>query len=176
VSTDRLERWSRALPRSGFERWAPRVGLAVGIGLLVAGAATFVHTLRFVERAERATGTVIDLSEVIDRSEGSISVVYHPVVRFTTAEGRTVEFRSPSGSSSPPDVGDRVGVLYDPDDPQDAELSGFFDLWLFPIVLVPLGILFSIFALFSPGFGLFGESRVARYLGRLAARAEQGET
>jgi hypothetical protein len=41
----------------------------------------------------------------------------YPVVRFTTADGRTVQFVSSSGSSSPPAVGDSVDVLYDPDDP-----------------------------------------------------------
>jgi hypothetical protein len=150
VSSDRLERWAKS---DRFARWAPRVGLAIAIGLLVAGAATFIHTLRFVQGAERATGTVIDLSEETD-SEGDVT--YHPVVRFTTAEGRTVEFVSSSGASSrvSRSVGDRVEVLYDPDDPKDAQLSGFFDLWLFPIVFAAVGVAFSVFSLFSPGFGL----------------------
>ena len=152
--------------------WVPLVCLALGVGLLLASAATFVHTKRFVAGAERATGTVIDLS--VDFS--SDGTVYYPVVRFTTAEGRTVEFRSSSGSSSQPDVGDRVDVLYDPDDPQDAQLSGFFDLWLWTIALGGLGFLFSAFALLAPHFGLFGQSRLARYLGRLATRASEGGT
>jgi hypothetical protein len=122
--------------------------------------------------AEHATGTVIDLSE----DSTSDGTVYYPVVRFTTAEGRTVEFRSSTGSSSPPDVGDRVEVLYDSDDPQDAKLSSFFDLWLWTIALGGLGFMFSAFALLAPGFGLFGQSRLARYLGRLATRAKEGET
>jgi Protein of unknown function (DUF3592) len=129
------------------------VGLAIGIGLLAAGAATFVHTLRFVQGAERATGTVIELSEETD-SEGDVT--FHPVVRFTTAEGRTVEFVSSSGRSPAPwSVGDRVEVLYDPDDPKDAELSGFFDLWLFPIAFTGVGVGFiAAFGVFYPGFGL----------------------
>jgi hypothetical protein len=152
--------------------WVPRVCLALGVGLLLASAATFVHTKRFMAGAEHATGTVIDLSE----DSTSDGTVYYPVVRFTTAEGRTVEFRSSTGSSSAPDVGDRVEVLYDSDDPQDAKLSSFFDIWLWTIALGGLGIVFSAFALLSPGFGLFGQSRLARYLGRLATRAKEGET
>jgi hypothetical protein len=153
--------------------WVPLVCLALGVGLLLASAATFVHIQRFMAGAEHATGTVIDLSEDLSSNDGT---VYYPVVRFTTAEGRTVEFRSSTGSSSPPDVGDRVDVLYDADDPQDAKLSGFFDLWLWTIALGGLGIMFSAFALLAPGFGLFGQSRLARYLGRLATRAKEGET
>jgi hypothetical protein len=153
--------------------WVRLVVLALGVGLLLASAAAFVHTKRFMAGAEHATGTVIDLSEDFSSDDGT---VYYPVVRFTTAEGRTVEFRSSTGSSSPPDVGDRVEVLYDSDDPQDAKLSGFFDLWLWTIALGGLGIAFSAFALLAPGFGLFGQSRLARYLGRLATRAKEGET
>jgi hypothetical protein len=163
VSSDRRKRRKRR---------AAGVVLALAVALLAAGAATLVHTMRFVQGAERTTGTVIDLSEDFSSDDGTV----HTVVRFTSAEGRTVEFRSSTGSSSPPDVGDRVDVLYDPDDPQDAELSGFFDLWLWAIALGGLGIAFTTFALLAPGFGLFGQSRLARYLGRLATRAKEGET
>jgi hypothetical protein len=67
-------------------------------------------------------------------------------------------------------------VLYDSDDPQDAKLSSFFDIWLWTIALGGLGIVFSAFALLAPGFGLLGQSRLATYLGRLATRAKEGET
>ena len=138
--------------RKRRKRRAAGVVLALAVALLVAGAATLLHTMRFVQGAERTTGTVIDLSEDFSSDDGT---VYYPVVRFTTAEGRTVEFRSSTGSSPPPDVGDRVEVLYDSDDPQDAQLSGFFDLWLWPIAFGVLAIGFGAFALFSPGSGLF---------------------
>jgi len=118
----------------------PRLFLVLGVGALIAAVVTLVLTLRFVAGAERATGTVIDLSRETD-SEGA--VVFYPILRFTTAEGRTLEFRSSTGSSFPPQPGDRVEVLYDPDDPQDARLSGFFDVWGLPIVLGFLGTVFT---------------------------------
>lgn len=125
-------------------RWVPRFFLAVGVVLLVVAAVTLVLTLRFVAGAERTTGTVISLSRETD-SEGQ--VVFHPRVRFTTAQGRALEFRSSSGSSSPPRLGDRVEVLYDPDDPQDARLSGFFGLWGLPIVSGFIGVVMTSVAL-----------------------------
>jgi hypothetical protein len=105
-----------------------------------------VRTAQFVAEAERATGTVIDLSRQRDNEGG---VVFHPVVVFTTAEGEVVEFVAPFGSS-PPSVqpGDRVEVLYDPDDPYHAELGDFLDLWLFPGVIVVIGGSFLGSALF----------------------------
>jgi Protein of unknown function (DUF3592) len=117
-------------------RWAPRLFAGIGAVLIVVAAVMAVFTARFVATAERTEGTVIDLSRSED-SEGSVT--YSPVVRFT-ADGRTIQFTSSSGSSSPPSVGDRVEVLYDPDDPDDARLSGFLDLWLFPLVAGAIGI------------------------------------
>jgi hypothetical protein len=134
----------------------------LGLVLLVACPATFVHTQRFIAGAERTTGTVIDLSRQTD-SDGTVT--FNPIVRFTTADGRTVQFVSSSSSSSPPDLGDTVDVLYDPDDPRGAQLSGFFDLWLFPLVFGGVGIAFTAVGLFAPGFGLlagcFGLDRFA---------------
>lgn len=128
-------------------RWLPRVFLAAGIALLVAAAVAFVLKLRFVAEAERATGTVVDMSRSVD-SEGT--VLFQPIVRFTTPAGQEIEFVSPVASSPPSaDVGDRVEVLYDADDPHDAELSGFFNLWLVPFVFGFLGVVFSSLALFG---------------------------
>jgi hypothetical protein len=121
-------------------RWLPRFFLVLGVVFLVVAVVTLVLTLRFVAGAEHATGTVIDLSRETD-SEGE--VVFYPIVSFTTAKGRTLEFRSSTSSSFPPQPGDRVEVLYDPDDPQDARLSGFFDVWLLPIVFGFIGTVAS---------------------------------
>jgi hypothetical protein len=61
-------------------------------------------------------------------------------VSFTTANGKEIQFKSSTGSNPAlHSTGDRVEVLYDPDDPGDAELSGFFDLWLLPGVVLFIG-------------------------------------
>jgi hypothetical protein len=59
---------------------------------------TLVRTVQFVQRAEHASGTVIDLSRETD-SDGEVT--FYPVVRFTTAEGKEIEFKSSSASSPP---------------------------------------------------------------------------
>ncbi len=122
--------------RATLLRWIPRFFLVLGVVFLLVAAVTLVLTLRFVVGAERTTGTVVGLSRETD-SEGD--VFFFPTVRFTTSDERTIVFRSSSGSGSPPRLGDRIDVLYDPDDPQDARLSGFFHLWLAPIVFGFIG-------------------------------------
>ena len=124
--------------------WVPRLFLGIGILLLVLTPVMVVRTAQFLAGAERTDGTVVDLSRSKD-SEGSVT--FSPVVSFTTAEGRTVEFVSSSGSSSPShSEGDRVEVLYDPDDPNDARLSGFLDLWFGSLVVGVLGAAFTVFS------------------------------
>jgi hypothetical protein len=121
--------------RRGLWEW--RVSLAVGVVALIVGAVLLVRTVQFVAEAEHATGTVVDMSRERD-SEGDVS--FHPVVRFRTAQGDTIVFVSSYGSSSPSESpGDRVEVLYDPDDPSDAKLSGLFQVWLFPAVVLLIG-------------------------------------
>jgi hypothetical protein len=121
--------------RRGLWEW--RVSLAVGVVALIVGAVWLVRTVQFVAEAEHATGTVVDMSRERD-SEGDVS--FHPVVRFRTAQGDTIVFVSSYGSSSPSESpGDRVEVLYDPDDPSDAKLSGLFQVWLFPAVVLLIG-------------------------------------
>jgi hypothetical protein len=129
-------------------RWFYRASLVGGICALIGGVFWYVQNVRFVQKAEHASGVVVDLT----RSEGDQDEadVYFPVVSFTTAEGETIQFESHSGSSSPPDVGDSVGVLYDPDNPHDAKLSSFFDLWGFPGILVLLGAIFTGVGWFVP--------------------------
>ena len=69
----------------------------VGLGLL-AGAVYWVYSIRsFVAAASRAPGTVIELVP----SRSSNSTTYRPSVRFTTADGRSIEFTS-GASSNPP--------------------------------------------------------------------------
>jgi hypothetical protein len=129
-----------SVPSAPGGRWVWRVFFAGGIAALVAGVLLLVHTARFVADAERATGTVVDLSVETDADGDEI---FHPVVRFVTTESEEIEFVSSTGSVPPAhSPGDLVEVLYDPNDPSDAKLSGFFDLWLFPLLPVVLGAAF----------------------------------
>lgn len=123
--------------------WIYRLFYAIGAVSLVVGVVLAVRTAQFVAGAERATGTVIDLKEDYSSSNGHYT--YYPIVRFTTADGREIQFTSSSGSSPASESpGDEVEVLYESDDPHDAQISGFFHVWLWPAVMLPLGAMFII--------------------------------
>ncbi|GAB3279237.1 DUF3592 domain-containing protein [Parahaliea aestuarii] len=111
------------------------------IGLLaVAGAVwMFLNTREFIANAASAEGTVIELV----RSRSSDSTTYRPVVTFTSADGREIEFTSTSGSNPPAfHRGERVTVLYRPEAPETARIGSFFSLWGLELIFGGIGSLF----------------------------------
>lgn len=98
-------------------------GILLGMGVIFAGIAAFIFYQGYVLERDglQAEGTVIGLVE--SRDEDGTS--YAPVIRFQTQGGREFEFKS-SYSSNPPQykVGQKVTVLYPPDQPGDAQIKG----------------------------------------------------
>ena len=97
----------------------------IGIGTLVLTWSIQNIDNAFLASAARAEGTVVELVErrSISKRQTSQSI-YTPVVQFTSQNGQTIEF---VGSSSYPprySEGQKVEVLYQPTNPQDARISG----------------------------------------------------
>lgn len=114
----------------------------VGVSMLAGAGLFYRNTSNFIEAAGRAQGQVMELQSVRS-SRSNSSPTWRPLVRFTAPSGEIVEFL-PSSSSNPPaySAGERVGVFFDPADPGDARLDGFFDLWGGAVIMGGLGIVF----------------------------------
>jgi hypothetical protein len=131
--------------------------LVIGLLCLALGGVPVVTSLRWVATAERAEGAIVD---VVNEGRGTNQVddVLRPVVQFTAAgqlsdggvprDGRLVEFEASETAGDPSHfrVGQRVGVLYRADNPDDARLDtwqskwGLNGLWLLPgIFLIAMG-------------------------------------
>ncbi len=93
----------------------------------------------------QATGIVI----AHHSRQYSRDVLIHPVVRFQTQDGRTVEFESATGSNMPPKVGEEVTVLYDPLRPEEAKLTLGSRLRFRPQTFVVVGVL-ALFVVLLP--------------------------
>ena len=122
---------------------------ALVIGVFVLWSAIDLHA-----SGGRARGTVAEIRESrsvvteevttpagreVRRDVERISLA--PIVRFTTPEGREVEFHGRGGSGTAFAVGDVVDVVYDRSQPGRARIVSFLDLWLpaavaFAVVLV----------------------------------------
>ncbi len=113
----------------------------IGVAALGGGGYWLVHTRTFIASASIAEGEVLEL--IASRSDDSYT--YRPRVRFTTADGQTIEFVASSGSNPPAyDVGERVRVYYDAQTPQRAMVDGFFSLWGGPAIFGGIGLVFTL--------------------------------
>lgn len=111
------------------------VFLLVPLGIALVGAFFFVTGIVLTRRERAFQRVAVDAQGVVTGFErrritrrrfGTVSRAYHdfPVVRYTTREGREVQFTSPIGTS--PRIhreGQTVPVLYDPSNPTDARLA-----------------------------------------------------
>lgn len=133
----------------------------VGVVMLVGAWLLYQNTTKFIASASRAQGEVIELLRV-ESSRRNSSDTWRPLVRFKAPSGEIVVF-APSSSSSPPayDKGEVVGVFFDPADPKDARLDGFFDLWGGATIVGGLGAVFLAFAI-GMHFLLSDEARAKR--------------
>jgi hypothetical protein len=68
-----------------------------GVTLLGVVLPLQLRTRTLLKHGVQAQGTVVDVEEETARSNNMRSRTYHPVVRFTTVDGRTVTFTSGLG-------------------------------------------------------------------------------
>lgn len=100
--------------------------IAVGVICLTLSAVLYQHTRSFQKAALTATGEVTNMI----RREQTRNHSYSPAIRFQTAQGEIVEHVSPVMIKSDKyKVGDKVEMLYDPANPKDAVINGFFAVW-----------------------------------------------
>lgn len=108
-------------------------------GFCLWGAYAAYTSWRLENEGETTTGTVVSLEESND-SEGGCCV-YSPVVEFE-ADGRTYSFEGENASDPPAyKVGEQVEVVFDPADPDTAQINKWTERWLFPIIIIPVMIL-----------------------------------
>ena len=112
----------------------------VGFATLIAGGVLVKSTWALLATGERAEGRVIELEYRRSDDGGS----YYPVVRFRSAGGEEITFRSSFGTSPPAfSEGEAVTVLYDPRNPYAGKIDSFSQLWLGPLILGLLGGVFG---------------------------------
>lgn len=119
-----------ALPR----RTVGSLLILMSLVLLAAGWQATSEMRRFLRVAERTTGEVVG-HEAFDRQARTPREQFRIVVSYETATGTRVRFRTVTGFGRPPyDVGERVPVLYNPEDPFEARVDSKMDT-VVPLVI-----------------------------------------
>jgi hypothetical protein len=101
---------------------------------------------RLETNGETTTGVVARLTEQSDAEGGCCT--YVPIIEFQ-ADGKTYSFDGGTASDPPQyEVNEEVSVLYDPSDPNTAQINKFSERWLLPIIIIPAMIFASIILTF----------------------------
>ena len=111
--------------------WIGGLVLAIGGLILVGGLALGLGSLRLVLHGEPVDGEVVEM-----RREGDM---YAPVVRFRLASGKSRTVKDLGTGAPDFAVGDRVAILYMPQDPADFRIATFDRLWSTAIIVALFG-------------------------------------
>jgi len=83
-----------------------------------------------------------------DTESGGTS--YCPLIEFTTKNGQTITFNTHICGDPPSrEVGERVTVLYNPDNPEEHQTDDFWGKYAWPFAAAGLGVLFIILERFN---------------------------
>lgn len=128
----------------------------IAVAAFVVGGFVLRDTWHLYTGGTRTVGTVLEIRETRETVEETVTqpdgrqtsrdvstTSYAPVVRYTTQEGREIEFHGRGGSDTPFAAGQRVDVIYDPDHPANARIVTFIDLWLPTAVCFAVAFLFG---------------------------------
>jgi hypothetical protein len=118
-------------------RAVSRLLMVLGMVFLLLGGGFAFRTYSFVHGAVRADATV---TGNIKFAAPDGSVAYRPMFQFKDAAGRTRTGEADSGTHAQGYVpGDRIQILYPPDDPYSAQMDAFQQLWLMSSLLGGVG-------------------------------------
>lgn len=117
----------------------------------------FTSNQRFAKIAVPGEGIIVEINRSSSQTgEDANKVTFYPVVRFQTPEGRSVEFIGAGGSQPGYSVGQTVPILYNPKQPNEAQIKisfpGTILTLIFPImglVALLIGVLTFISPIYS---------------------------
>jgi len=164
-----------------FERGVAVGCLIVALGGLGGAARLAFANWEALRGAETATGELVRfVTQRLERTgksgSGGADTVRVPVVRFTALDGRSYEITGLGGSQSQLWPGDKVQVIYSPDDPEKGRIDDFQNRWGGVWALGLFGgfpLLAGLFFLFQSASPDGASDRAARPGRKASARASR---
>ncbi len=161
---DAIEKYEKGIDKNINKIANTAEKVASGLNRLFIGCATIVGNLFFMafclwaayvaynsfnlgKNGETTTGIVTKLEEGTD-SDGNCCT-YSPVIEFQ-ANGQTYTFESDNASYPPEyEIGEEVKILYNPENPNNAQINKASERWLMPVIVIPAMIITSIIFTFA---------------------------
>lgn len=112
-----------------------------GVIVLLVANHLYTGTRSFLDSTVNAEGLVTDMI----KHQYYDGIQYRPVVSFSTPSGENIVFRARTSSyPAAYRVGEKVEVLYNPNEPDKARIKSFSSLWAATVGLGLTGTLFSL--------------------------------
>lgn len=113
------------------------------IGLLLSGFGvyTFKKNQKLAKNGVKTMASVIDISEQTDTdSEGYSSKSYYPVLEFVDQNSQKHKFKgNVGGGKKKYHLDQEIEIIYDPANPEQAQMKNFVTQWIMPIVIIIVG-------------------------------------
>ena len=120
----------------------------VGVGILTGGFFMIKSTISFLNNSEKTEGVVTNIIQ--SRSSDSGNYMYSPEVSFVDNNEKTISFTSNVSSNvSTYKMGDKIPVIFNKENSQDAKINTAFQLWFGPALMTVLGIIFFLIGLLT---------------------------
>ena len=118
-----------------------------GLGVLIYAVYESAINLKLIFSGEKVTGVVdrFDSYTSTDSETRKTTTYYSPVIKFTDVNGVDRYF-SPEGSYAYKSrkVGDKVKLLYNPNNPKQANIYSISRMFLRPLGLALIGLIFMV--------------------------------
>ncbi len=116
--------------------------------MMLAGGYLTKVAYTFNETAVEVLGTVIS----VEVNHSDDSTTYKPTFRFLDVQGRKYTVQTYISSSSYDyNVGQKVSILYDPNDPSNIRINSWFSIWGMGLILFVIGAVVLIIARANKG-------------------------
>ncbi|MEM7545843.1 MAG: DUF3592 domain-containing protein [Pseudomonadota bacterium] len=129
------------------------VFVSVGLLFFAVGSYMLYDTYEFMQTSQKTIGVVLSVDRIVSRDSNGTSITYSPVFRYEDATGQPFE-SSPRLRSSSYNfaIGSNVSVRFDPTNPQDVRVDGFFSTWGFGGIFAFMGAFFTIIGFVVPRY------------------------
>lgn len=115
---------------------AYKISLIIGIILFVISVLILKETLVFLEKSERAVGTVTRFEEV-----STDGITYTPIFKIKTKDNQEITYTHTSSANPPSwDIGEQATFFYDPNNLNSIRISTYFGVFSWSIVLMAIAI------------------------------------
>jgi Protein of unknown function (DUF3592) len=115
------------------------ITIFLGLCFIVTGLYAYRYMGHFLNTAREASGVVVEVRYESANKKGRM----HPLVRFTTADGREIVAHSDEHHNVRP--GDTVRLIYDPRQPSDIEISTLPRAQKRRLLITALSVAFGLF-------------------------------